>query len=297
VSNVPLYLAEALGYYEDEGLQVNLNPLPGGSNAIQSLVTDTVDATTNEFTHTITIQEQSQEIRSVAVFLTTPSYALALTEGNFDADVEDLADLDIGVVSLGGATENLVDYVFRTNGLDPDAARLVSIGAGSSQTAAVRGGQVDALIATEPTLTTSIDDGSIEPLIDFRDPEQIDELFGGPAPFWSLLVTPEFADQNPNTTQALVRANVRALQYMQDNSAEDIVEQVPGDIFYPDGDPALFTEILDGMLPGFTSDGLMPEGGPERIAEYLATGDPSLDVDSLDLESIYTDEYAENAGE
>lgn len=295
VSNVPLYLADSLGYFSDRGLDVNLAALQGGSTAIQSLVTDTVDATTNEFVHTIEAQEQSKSIESVAVFTNAPSYALVATAENADAQVSGLESLDVGVVSLGGSTETLIDYVFETNGLDPDKARLVAVGAGSSQTNAVKGDQVDALIATEPTLTTLLQGGEATPMLDFRDPAVVEEMFGGDAPFWSLLVTNDFADQNPKTTRALVDACAEALDYIHGHSVGEVADELPADIFFPSGDRDLFEQTLEGAMDGFSEDGLMPEGGAERILDYLETAAPDTDLSGIDLDATYDDSFAEKS--
>lgn len=296
VSNVPLYLAQSLGYFKDEGLTVNLTALQGGTTAIQSLITNTVDATTNEYVHTISVQQQKKAIESIAVFAQAPNYALTLTKGNFDKTAADLPNMNIGVVSLGGSTEDLVSYVFETNGLDPAKAKLIATGAGASQTVAATSGQVQALIATEPTLTTELDSGNLKPLFDFRDPAVVKKVFGGEAPFWSLLVTPQFAKDNPKTTQALVTGCVRALEYLHSKDVASVVDHLPADVFYPSGDEKLFTEILDGAKAGISTDGSMPSDGPQRIADYLKVAEPDTDFSGIDLSATFTDKFTANAG-
>lgn len=297
ISNVPLYLAQQLGYFHDEGIDVKLTALKGGSDAIQSLITNTVDATTNEYIHTIAAQQQSKAVESVAVFEDAPTYAMVVTKDHKNATVKDLAGLRIGVVSLGGSTEDLVNYLFETNGLDPAKAKLVSVGAGSTQSAAIQSGAVGALIATEPTLTTALKSGAAKILVDLRKPSVIKEMFGGPAPFWSLLVTKDFAKKNPKTTQALTSACVRALAYMHSHSAEEIAANVPADVFFPSGDKTTFLGILQGGLEGFSKDGLMPSGGPSNIKKYLETAQPKTDLSSIDLSQTYDDRFAKHAAE
>jgi len=295
ISNVPLYLADSLGYFKDNGLTVKLTAVKGGTTAIQSLVTNTVDATTNEYIHTLSLQQQNKNVESVAVFSTAPTYSLVVTKGHFDATVKDLPNMNIGVVSLGGSTEDLIRYVFETNDLDPAAAKLVATGAGSTQTAAIKAGQVGALIATEPTLTSSLESGEVKPLVDFRKPSVIEDMFGGKAPFWSLLVTNKFAQDNPKTVQALVSANVKALDYIHSHSAQEIADRLPGDLFYPDGNKDLFIQILEGVMDGFSTDAVMPQDGPQRIADYLKVSRPDTDLGALDLSKTYDDSFAKAA--
>lgn len=295
ISNVPLYLADSLGYFEDNGLTVKLTAVKGGTTAIQSLVTNTVDATTNEYIHTLSLQQQSKDVESVAVFSTAPTYSLVVTKDHFDATVKDLPSMNIGVVSLGGSTEDLIRYVFETNDLDPAVAKLVATGAGSTQDAAIKAGQVGALIATEPTLTTSLESGAVKPLVDFRQQSVIEDMFDGKAPFWSLLVTNQFAQDNPRTVQALVSGSVRALEYIHSHSAEETADRLPADLFYPDGNKDLFIQILEGVMDGFSTDALMPQDGPQRIVDYLKVSRPDTDLSALDLTKTYDDSFAEAA--
>jgi NitT/TauT family transport system substrate-binding protein len=266
---------------------VNLSALQGGTTAIQALITNTVDATTNEYIHTIAAQREGKHIQAIEVFSYAPTYALVTTKRSFGADVSDLQDKNIGVVSLGGSTEDLVTYVFSTNHLDPKAAHLVAVGAGAQQTAAVKGGELDALIATEPTLTTTLDEGLVKPLVDFRDPAVIDKMFGGAAPFWSLLVSDSFTKDNPHTAQALVSATVRALKYIKEHTAAEVADHLPAEVFFPSGDRKLFEEILAAAAKSFSADGSMPDGGPQRIADYLKVAHPDEKLDGLDLDATY----------
>ena len=295
ISNVPLYLAQELGYFADAGLTVKMTAVKGGSDAIQSLITNTVDATTNEYVHTISVQQQKKDIEAVMVIQDAPTYALVVTSKNANATIKDLEGFNIGVVSLGGSTENLVNYLFEKNGMEPSKAKLIAIGVGQSQSAAIQSGNIQALIATEPTLTTALDAGTVKVLVDFRTPDVIKEMFGGPSPFWSVLMTNEFAQKNPNTTQALVTACARALDFMHSSSVDEVVAKLPGEVYYPSGDKTIFTHILNGGMSGFSKDGVMPTGGPQNILNYLKQSDPTGDISMIDLEKTFDDTFAKTA--
>lgn len=297
VTNAPLYIAQKLGYFAKRGLTVKLTALRGGADAIQTLVTGGADATTNEYVHTIAVQQKSKSVEAVTVFEKAPTYAFVLTKGHFNATFKDLPNLKIGVVSLGGATEDLVNYVFVKHGLNPESAKLVSIGVGSTQQTAISSGQVGAALATEPTLTDALDSGQAKLMVDFRNPQVINQVFGGPAPFWSLLVTNDFAKQYPKTVTALVGGCLDALRYIHAHSASEITAQLPANVFYPGGDQARaeFEHILANLRTGFSEDGLMPDGGPNRIKNYLQLAEPKTDLSSIDLSKTFTDQFVEAA--
>jgi NitT/TauT family transport system substrate-binding protein len=298
LSNVVMYLAQELGYFKDAGVKVSFVDVTGGSDVIQALITNTVDATTNEYDHTIEVQTKGKAIEEVALFRQTPSFSLMVTKDHPEIQsVKDLAGKKIGVVSLGGSTEDVVHYLLQANGLDPDSAELVSIGATSTAIAAVRSGQVDALIAVEPTLTKLVESGQARNLVDLRTPRATKEVYGGPAPFWSLLVRNDFAGDKAKTTQALVTASVRAVDYLHTHTPQEVADHVPGDVFYPDGDKAFFVKTLKANLPSFSADGQMPEGGPQRSLEYLKEANPDTDYSGVDLQKTYDNSFAEKAAD
>lgn len=64
---LPLTIAERLGYFKDEGLDVTITDFPGGAKALQSLMGGSADMVSGAYEHTINMQAKKQPIRSVVV--------------------------------------------------------------------------------------------------------------------------------------------------------------------------------------------------------------------------------------
>lgn len=64
---LPLTIAEKLGYFKDEGLDVTITDFPGGAKALQSLMGGSADLVSGAYEHTINMQAKKQHIRSVVV--------------------------------------------------------------------------------------------------------------------------------------------------------------------------------------------------------------------------------------
>ena len=62
---LPLTLAERLGYFKEQGLNVTINDFRGGAQSLQSLVGGSVDVVTGAYEHTIRMQAKGQDIRAV----------------------------------------------------------------------------------------------------------------------------------------------------------------------------------------------------------------------------------------
>ncbi|RWK99441.1 ABC transporter substrate-binding protein, partial [Mesorhizobium sp.] len=64
-------------------------------------------------------------------------------------------------------------------------------------------------------------------LIDARSDDGAKEIYGGIYPTSVLYATQDYIDANPETVQKVTNATVKALEWMDSHSAEEIVEKLP----------------------------------------------------------------------
>src|SRR6266516_3145907 len=57
---LPLTIAERLGYFKEQGLEVTINDFRGGAHSLQALVGGSVDVVTGAYEHTIRMQAKGQ---------------------------------------------------------------------------------------------------------------------------------------------------------------------------------------------------------------------------------------------
>ena len=112
-------------------------------------------------------------------------------------------------------------------------------------------------------------------------------------PAGCLYAPAEFIQKNPNTTQALTNAMVRALKWLQQAGPSDIVKTVPES--YLLGDRALYLAAWTNVREAISPDGLLPEAGAETALRTLQTFDPSLQGKPIDLSKTYTNEFVRKA--
>jgi len=135
--------------------------------------------------------------------------------------------------------------------------------------------------------------GQIKVLVDTRNKEGAEAVFGGPYPAATLYTHRSFVEKYPETTQRLVNAIVRALQWMQGKSAEEVVAIMPKS--YYQNDPALYTKIVANSLGMFSESGLFPEQGPKTAYKVLSMFDKKLAAAKVDLAKTYTNAFVERA--
>ncbi|HQD15106.1 MAG TPA: ABC transporter substrate-binding protein [Ottowia sp.] len=292
---LPLTIAEQLGYFRDEGLQVEIPDFAGGAKALQALVGGSADVVSGAYEHTINMQAKNQPIMSVVLQGRAPQIVMAVSTKTMPGykSIADLKGKKIGVTAPGSSTAMMASYVLAKAGLKASDVSFIGVGASSGAIAAVKSGQVDAIANLDPVITMLQRDNLIKVVADTRTLKDTQAVYGGPMPAACLYTPVKFVQDNPGTTQALANAMVRALRWLQKAGPSDIVKTVPD--AYLLGDRALYLAAWERVREAISPDGLMPEAGPATALRMLQTFEDSLKDKPIDLGKTYTNSFARKA--
>ena len=157
----------------------------------------------------------------------------------------------------------------------------------------MRSGQIDAMSNTDPVMTMLEQRGEVKIISDTRTLKGTIDVFSGPMPAACLYAPAEFVQKNPNTCQALTNAIVHGLKWLQTAGPSDIIKTVPEG--YLLGDRALYLASFNKVREAIALDGLIPEEGAQTALRALASFEPSIKPDKIDLGRTYTNEFARRA--
>jgi NitT/TauT family transport system substrate-binding protein len=290
VTLLPIYLAQTLGYYKEEGLDVTLSEITAApQNALRDGVVDVALGTTVPIQTAV----DGQSIQGFLVIYSTTNNVLLVAPGASSA-VRSFADLKgrrIGVSNVGSLSEVYLDYVLKENGVSPSDVKAVTIGVGAPAVAAVERGDVDAalLLGSSINLLLSKHPG-LPILADTRTPEASQRVFGKDLFPGSLLVAEEsWLKANPDTTRRFVRAVRKAMKWMRDHSAEEVRANMREDQRLQDAASDLQTiRDFQHML---SPDGAIQKGSPELMYKVLSSSLENVRTAHIDLSKAYTNEY------
>jgi NitT/TauT family transport system substrate-binding protein len=292
---LPLTIAEQLGYFKAEGLDVTIVDFAGGSRALQAVVGGSADVVSGAFEHTINMQFKGQPMRAFVLQGAAPQIVLGVnpkTLPNFKT-VADLKGKKIGVTAPGSSTNVLANFVLAKAGLKPSDVSFVGVGAGSGAVAAMRAGQIDAMSNLDPVITLLTRSGDMKIVTDTRNMAEAEKVFGGPMPAGCLYAPQPFLDKHPHTAQALANAMVRANKWIQQAGGGDIIKAVPES--YLLGDRAVYIEGFLAAKQAMSADGSFPAKGPETAFRALASVDDKLAAAKLNLNAVYTNDFVKKA--
>jgi NitT/TauT family transport system substrate-binding protein len=292
---LPLTIAEQLGYFKAEGLDVEISDFAGGARALQALVGGSADVVSGAYEHTINMQSKNQFIQSIVLMGRAPQIAMGVstkTMPNYRS-LTDLRGKKIGVSAPGSSTNMVANLVLSRAGIKSGDVSFVGVGTSAGALSALRSGQVDAMSNTDPVMTMLEQKGEVKIISDTRTLKGTLDVFGGPMPAACFYTHSEFVQKNPNTCQALANAIVHGLKWLQTAGPSDIIKTVPEG--YLLGDRALYLASFNKVREAIALDGIMSDEGPRTALKALTSFDPNIKADRIDLAKTYTNEFARRA--
>lgn len=288
---LPAMLAQRLGYFASEGLDVQLESEPSGVGASDAMLASSAHGVVGAYDHTIDLQARGKSVQSL-VLLTLAPGEVELVASRRAADVRSPADFRgrrLGVTGLGSSTSVLTQYLAFLHGLKPGEFQLVPVGSGNSFAQAMREGRVDAGMTTEPTASRLLASSDAQMLVDLRTPDATNRALGGLYPFACLYVRTDWLASHRDDAQKLANAFVRSLRFIATHSASQVAAALPQEYF--GGDKANYLRTLTATKSMFTPDGAMPASGPPFVLKVLSAVNRNVQLKSVDLRLTYTNEF------
>ncbi|MDR6770486.1 ABC transporter substrate-binding protein [Azospirillum sp. BE72] len=291
---LPLTLAERLGYFKEAGLNVEISDFGGGAKSLQALIGGSADVVTGAYDHTIQMQAKGQPIVAVAQLGRYPGIVLAaVNKAGTIKSVNDLKGKKVGVTAPGSSTNFMLNYVLTSMGMKPEDASVIGVGGGPSAIAAIKRGEIDAIVNLDPVISQAQADGDITVLLDTRTEKGTMDVYGGPYPAAVLYMKPDFIKENPKTTQALTDVFVRTMLWLNKASTDDVLKVLPEEYFL--GNKSLYAQAFEHSKPTYSPDGRFTQVGADAALKVLKAFDPAVASTSIDLSKTYTNQYVEDS--
>jgi len=191
---LPNKLTEALGYFADQNLTVDLIDEPSGKDTTVEVVAGNVDFGSGSYDHTIDIAAAGKSITMVALLLQEPGEFVMVSKQKAATikSPKDWKGLNAGVTGIGSGTHTLMRGMALKAGLQLSDVNYVAAGAGDTFIAAMKQGKIDVGITTQPTVLRMQKTGDGQLLVDLSKPETTRAALGGDYPFISLFAKADY---------------------------------------------------------------------------------------------------------
>jgi NitT/TauT family transport system substrate-binding protein len=290
---LPFMLTQQLGFFKDEGLDVELLTEPSGVDAEDEMLSGAVQGVGGFYDHCIDLQSKGKIVESVVQINQVPGEVELVSTKH--PEIKSFADVKgkfLGVTGLGSSTNFLTQYLAVKNGVKLGEFTSIAVGAGNTFIAAMQQDKIQAGMTTEPTITRLLKTGEAAVLVDMRTADGAKAALGGVYPATSLYMLSDWVNAHKPEAQKLANALVHTLQWISKHSSQEIADKMPKD--YLVGDPEGYVKALEAGRGMYTADGIMPQGGPETVLAVLSGFSKNLQGKQIDLAKTYTTEFVKN---
>jgi NitT/TauT family transport system substrate-binding protein len=238
------------------------------------------------YEQTIQMAAEGQAVTSFVTLGRSPNFALLAATASAVKRPEDLRGKAVGVSSVGSPSQFYLNTVLRRHGIDPEDVSTVSVGMGAPAVVALDRGQVAAAVLFGSAIT-AVESRGATLLADSRTPMGLRDIFGiDDYPASSLLARSDWLRANPEQARKLARAVLKAIAWIQDHSAEDVLARVPAE--FRVGDQTVELAAIRLAQPMYSRDGRVRTESAEAVRKVLASSLDAVRIEGIRLDRTYT---------
>ena len=234
----PQYAAIQNGYFEEEGMEINLILTPGADKVAAALLSKDANIGLSGSEATIYVYNGGEQdyLKTFAQLTQKDGSFLVSRTPIENFTLEDLRGKTVIGGRRGGMPEMTFEYVLRQNGMDPKTDLTIDTSVEfAAMGGAFIGGDDDFVTLFEPTALEVEQQGYGYVVA------SIGEL-GGVVPYTSYSARISFIEENPDLIAGFNRAVQKGLEYVHSHTDEEVAETILS--FFPDTSLNDLTEVV-----------------------------------------------------
>ena len=264
----PQYVAQELGFFEEEGLDVTVTVGNGADKSMTALLSDSADIALLGTEAGIYVYNEGKENYPKAFAQLTQRAGNFLVSRTEEPDFqwEDLKGHSVIGGRLGGMPELVLEYVIKENGLkignDVEIINNIDF---TSTAGAFTGNVGDYTVEFEPVATTLEQNGAGYIVSSLGEAS-------GYVPYTVYMAQDQFMTEHTDIIEAFTRAIYRGQQWVESHSSAEIAEVVLPQ--FPESDAETLTTIIERYKQQDTwkTDPVFSEEGFLLIQDIMEQG-------------------------
>ena len=286
----PQYVAMSLGFFEEEGLQVELTNGGGADKVMTAVVSGQSDIGLAGPESCIYVYNQGKEDYPVIFAQLTKrdgSFLVGRTAEDFSW--ENLRGKTIIGGRKGGVPEMTLEYVMAQNGVTPHVDAVVDTSVQFNMMAgAFTGGQGDYVALFEPTATEVVEAGKGYILCSIGEES-------GEIPYTAYFASQSYMAENPAVVQGFTNAIARAQRWIAQHSDREVAEAMAAQ--FPDTSVELLEKVTarHRAIDAWNSTPVMEQSALERLETVMEHAGELTREQWVDFEKLVDNSFAQKA--
>lgn len=280
----PFLVAAELGYFEEEGLDLELVSFPGGTDTIRGIAGGMPFGMPATLPGLIAYQKGERDLRLISGGYNEASVSFIVPADSEIQGTDDLEGKKIAVSQPGSITTYFATRISTEQGLVPgETVQILNVGGPPDAWTAAEQGVADVAWSALPLSESLISSGEARLLFETSEfvPNWADNTY------WT---TQQFIDESPDTLQAWLRTMQKAMTAIR----EDLDTAAPAYAAAAELEESVARAALEQAGPAFSLEIDMT-----GIEENVRAGAEleQLDADALDLEELIVRDFVEALAE
>ena len=286
----PQYAALELGYFAEEGLDVELTNGGGADKVMTAVVSGQSDIGLAGGESCIYVYNQGKEDHPLIFAQLTRrdgSFLVGRTDGPFSW--EDLRGKTVIGGRLGGMPEMTLEHVLRKNGLEPGVDVTVDTSVQFNMMAgAFTGGSGDYVALFEPSATQVASAGQGYILRSLGEES-------GDVPYTCYFASQSYLKDRADTVQKFTDAVARGQKWVAEHTDEEVAAVIAPQ--FPDTDPAAVAAVVGRLrsIGAWGADPVMESSAWERLETIMIGAGQLAEDGRVPFETLVTNKFAEKA--
>lgn len=268
----PQYAAIALGYFEEEGLQVELVNGEGADKVMTSVISGQVDIGLAGPEASIYVYNEGKEdyAKVFAQLTACDGSFLVGREADSDFSYEKLKGTHVIAGRKGGVPYMTLEYLLGQHGVTPENTNLDNSIQFSMMGSSFASGVGDYVTLFEPTATEFELTGQGHILASIGEDS-------GEIPYTAYFANKSYMEENSDVISAFTRAIYKGQQYVANANAEDVANLIVD--FFPDTDVSVLTKVVERYrdIGAWATDPVLEQDSFERLQDVMQSAG-ELDV-------------------
>ena len=284
----PQYAAMELGYFADEGLDIELTNGGGADKVMTAVVSGQSDIGLAGGESCIYVYNQGKEdYPRIFAQLTKRdgSFLVGRTDETFSWD--DVRGRTIIGGRLGGMPEMTLEYVMRKNGVEPGVDAAVDTSVQFNMMAgAFTGGNGDYVALFEPSATQVVQAGQGYILCSLG-------AESGDVPYTTYFAAQSYLSDHADVVQRFTNAIAKGQKWVAEHSDQEVAEAIAPQ--FPDTDVKLVAEVVGRLrsIDAWNAAPAMESSAWERLETIMTGAGQLTETDWVPFETLVTNEFAD----
>jgi len=287
----PMYIAISEGFFEENGIQIDLQTGQGADKVMQAVLSDSADVGFCGPEQVIYINIQGREDNPVAFAQLTQKDGTFLVgrtnEENFNW--KQLKGKDIIGGRPGGVPAMALEYAMKQNGINPDTdANMVTNIDFAATAGAFKGGTGDYVALFEPTASVLEKEGTGHILASVGEESGI-------IPYTCFFATNSYMKENPEVIQKFTNAIYKGQQWYFSHTSEEIADSIIE--YFPGTERDTIITVIENYkaIDALAHEPTIKEKDLNRLMDIIIEYDSSLIPNRPAFNDMVDNSYAEKA--